>query len=104
MRPSVLLSVLPAVLLAACTATGNSAQTGSTSSFINSTGGLCQADALNPAGQAADQRQVERLVKQAGASQARVLAPDRMYTTDYNPSRLSIRVDEQNRITSVYCG
>lgn len=104
MRLSVLLSVLPAVLLAACTATGNSAQTGSTSSFSDSSGGLCNADALNPAGQTASQSQVERLVKQAGAAKARVLAPDRMYTTDYAPTRLNIRVDEQNKITSVYCG
>lgn len=104
MRLSVLLSVLPAVLLAACTATGNSAQTGSTSSFSNSSGGVCNADALSPAGQTASQSQVERLVKQAGAAQARILAPDRMYTTDYDPTRLSIRIDEQNRITSVYCG
>lgn len=104
MRLSVLLSILPAVLLAACTATGNSAQTSSTSSFSNASGGLCNADALNPAGQTASQNQVERLVKQAGAAQARVLAPDRMYTTDYDPSRLSIRVDEQNQIISVYCG
>ena len=104
MRLSVLLSVLPAVLLAACTATGNSAQTGSTSSFSDSSGGLCNADALNPAGQTASQSQVERLVKQAGAAKARVLAPDRMYTTDYDPTRLNIRVDEQNKISSVYCG
>lgn len=104
MRLSVLLSVLPAVLLAACTATGNSAQTGSTSSFSNSSGGVCNADALSPAGQTASQSQVERLVKQAGAAQARILAPDRMYTTDYDPTRLSIRIDEQNRITSIYCG
>ena len=104
MRLSVLLSILPAVLLAACTATGNSAQTSSSSSFSNASGGLCNADALNPAGQTASQSQVERLVKQAGAAKARVLAPDRMYTTDYDPTRLNIRVDEQNKITSVYCG
>ena len=104
MRLSVLLSVLPAVLLAACTATGNSAQTSSTSSFSDSSGGLCNADALNPAGQTASQSQVERLIKQAGAAKARVLAPDRVYTTDYDPTRLNIRVDEQNKITSVYCG
>ena len=104
MRLSVLLSVLPAVLLAACTATGNSAQKSSTSSFSDSSGGLCNADALNPAGQTASQSQVERLVKQAGAAKARVLAPDCMYTTDYDPTRLNIRVDEQNKITSVYCG
>ncbi|EKU30358.1 hypothetical protein JT27_09745 [Alcaligenes faecalis] len=91
-------------MLAACTATGNSAQTSSTSSFSDSSGGLCNADALNPAGQTASQSQVERLVKQAGAAKARVLAPDRMYTTDYDPTRLNIRVDEQNKITSVYCG
>jgi hypothetical protein len=85
-------------------AIGLGAQTGSTSSFSDSSGGLCNADALNPAGQTASQSQVERLVKQAGAAKARVLAPDRMYTTDYDPTRLNIRVDEQNKITSVYCG
>ncbi|MBX7021495.1 hypothetical protein EX238_25180 [Providencia rettgeri] len=104
MRLSVLFSVLPAVFLVACTATGNSAQSGSSSSLRNTSGGLCDADSLSPAGQTASQSQIERLVKQAGASQARILAPDRMYTTDYDPTRLNIRVDEQNRILSVYCG
>lgn len=107
MRPTFLLTLLPAVLLAACTATGGSATQNAASpasQASNPAGGICNADALSPAGQEASSSQVQRLVRQAGATQARVLVPDRMYTTDYDASRLSIRVDEQNRILSVYCG
>ncbi|MGE8547474.1 I78 family peptidase inhibitor [Alcaligenes sp. Marseille-Q7550] len=106
MRPSFLLPLLPAVMLAACTATGGSSTSSapSSSQFENSSGGVCNVDALNPAGQQAGDSQVQRLVRQSGAARARVLVPDRMYTTDYDASRLSIRVDEQNRIISVYCG
>lgn len=104
MRPTFLLTLLPAVLLAACTATGGSATQNAASQASNPAGSICNADALNPAGQEASSSQIQRLVRQAGAAQARVLVPDRMYTTDYDASRLSIRVDEQNRILSVYCG
>ncbi|HRL20206.1 I78 family peptidase inhibitor [Alcaligenes sp. SDU_A2] len=103
MRPSSLLTLLPTVLLAACTATGG-ASSHTPASSAQPDGGQCNADALNPAGQQASEKHVQSLVKQAGAVQARILYPDRMYTTDYDSTRLSIRVDAQNNIISVYCG
>lgn len=64
----------------------------------------CRASQVNIIGQTASETTLKRAQEQAGADKLRVMQPDRMYTTDYDPTRLSVRVNANNNIQDVYCG
>lgn len=44
------------------------------------------------------------IIATAGVSSARVERPGEFHTTEYNPDRVRIRVDETNTITDVLIG
>lgn len=54
-------------------------------------------------GKAATGTLVEEAVKKSGAKHARVVKPGMAVTMDFREDRLTIQVDEQNRITSIGC-
>jgi hypothetical protein len=55
-------------------------------------------------GKAATEAVIQKAVKDSGARNARVLKPGMAMTMDYREDRLSIEVDEQNRIVRANCG
>lgn len=88
-------------LLTACVSTqGPSSLNGNTA--LTAQG--CQAKQVKLIGQVANESTLKRAQAQAGADRIRLMLPDRMYTTDYDEARLSIRVDANNHIQSIYCG
>lgn len=67
-------------------------------------GTKCDPEALKGLeGQVASQALVDKTVKAAGAKHARVVKPGMAVTMDFREDRLTIQVDEQNRITSIGC-
>ncbi len=97
---SVALSTVIA-LLSACTSTQSSSGSGASSMPQTRS---CNADLITVQGQTANDSSVQRAQQQAGAEKVRLILPDRMYTTDYDEQRLSIRLDDSNKILSAYCG
>lgn len=55
-------------------------------------------------GQPATEAVLNKAVKDSGARHARVLKPGMMMTMDFREDRISIEVDEQNRIIRASCG
>ena len=67
--------------------------------------GACNADAIQPyVGQVATPAVVEAARKAAGAELVRALKPDMAATTDYRVERISILLDDANKIVSATCG
>lgn len=65
----------------------------------------CNADAASSAlGQEASADVVEQARQDAGAQLVRTIAPDQVITMEYHNSRLNLKVDEANVVTSVTCG
>jgi hypothetical protein len=68
-------------------------------------GGQCDPEKLTGlTGQTATEAVIQKAVKDSGARNARVLKPGMAMTMDYREDRLSIEVDEQNRIVRAHCG
>lgn len=64
----------------------------------------CRPEALNGLeGKVADAALVDKVVKESGAKHARVVKPGMAVTMDFRADRLTINVDEQNRITRIGC-
>ena len=105
MKPKhLLLSTIVLVSLSACSATSTPpAATRDYSASGN--GASCNADALKSAvGTQHNANVAENLQQRAGAYSHRVIRPNAHYTTDYDPDRLNIRIDETATILNVYCG
>lgn len=67
--------------------------------------GQCDPEKLaGLVGQAATEATVQKAVKDSGARHARVVKPGMAVTMDFREDRLSIEVDEQNRIVRANCG
>lgn len=60
-----------------------------------------KADAI---GRIADEATLARARSQAGVKFTRVIKPGMMVTMEFNPDRLNVDVDDNNRITNVRCG
>jgi hypothetical protein len=100
-------------LVTGCGTTSNSPTAESTTSTYSSLAtspdsgsqSVCDADRVQGAvGQNADDRLAERSRSQAGAKIVRVLKPDSVMTTEYNPERLNLLLDEQGVVSRVNCG
>ena len=100
-------------LVTGCGTTKNSPTAESTSSTYSSltpssnsaSQSVCDADRAQAAiGQNADDRLAERSRNQAGAKVVRVLKPDSVMTTEYNPERLNLLLDDQGVVSRVNCG
>lgn len=91
-------------MLAACASTSTDSLSGRSPASTPPPTQTCQATKVKLKGQPANQSNLQRAQQQAGAETLRVIRPDSMYTTDYNPQRLSVRVDEAEKIQDAYCG
>lgn len=68
-------------------------------------GSHCHAETLTAlSGQMASQEVIDRAVRDAGARTIRVVKPGMAVTMDYREDRVTVRVDEQNKIISASCG
>lgn len=66
---------------------------------------VCSAEAASfVIGRRATEGQVQRAVRASGARVARVVRPGEVYTQEFRPDRLTIRVDRRNRIVDLSCG
>lgn len=93
--------------LAACSSTPSSADTAPTNPKpeVAGVGSHCRADTLTAlSGQMASQEVIDRAVRDAGARTLRVVKPGMAVTMDYREDRVTLRVDEQNKIVSASCG
>lgn len=96
--------VLP---LAACSHTGSAGGSGEAPRVVEQGGApqRCNPDALRGLqGQLASQAVVDKAVKDSGARHARVAKPGMAMTMDFREDRLTLQVDENNRIVSASCG
>ncbi|MBD7953283.1 hypothetical protein H9654_03595 [Stenotrophomonas sp. Sa5BUN4] len=93
--------------LAACSSTPSSADTAPTTPKpeVAGLGSHCHGDTLTAlSGQMASQEVIDRAVRDAGARTLRVVKPGMAVTMDYREDRVTVRVDEQNKIISASCG
>ena len=93
--------------LAACSSTPSSADTAPTTPKpeVAGVGSHCHPDTLAAlSGQMASQEVIDRAVRDAGARTLRVVKPGMAVTMDYREDRVTVRVDEQNKIISASCG
>lgn len=65
----------------------------------------CDADsAQSLVGKAVNSDTEARAKALSGSKTVRTLRPDNVFTMEYNPQRINLRVDDQDIITSVGCG
>lgn len=99
------------VALGAC-AMSNQPNSSSATALPNDipTNGQSDATACDPGkaqwtlGQAASESVLNKARDDAGAKYARVLKPGQMVTMEFNATRLNLRVDDKNLVTSATCG
>ena len=110
MRLIHLMAVCCALPIAACSAGAPKADAGQpgaadpTPTVVGSAG-RCDSAALDDlAGKAASEAVVKQAVTASGAKTARVVKPGMAVTMDYREDRLTIEVDENNRIVRANCG
>ncbi|MCQ9615691.1 I78 family peptidase inhibitor [Paenalcaligenes niemegkensis] len=99
-----LFAILAVLSLSACSATDGSSPP---SRDYSASGGStsCNADTLKTSiGKSGDDSTISSLLKRSGAQSSRVLKHNAHYTTDYDPNRLNIRLDESASIANIYCG
>ncbi|KAF1013339.1 MAG: hypothetical protein GAK31_03488 [Stenotrophomonas maltophilia] len=99
-----------ALPLAAC-CHGSAAQAGSGSGgdvprVADGGGGQrCNPEALRGLeGQVASQAVIDKALRDSGARHARVVKPGMAVTMDFREDRLTVQVDENNRISNASCG
>ena len=93
--------------LAACSSTPSSADTAPTTPKpeVGGRASPSHGDSLTRlSGQMASQEVIDRAVRDAGARTLRVVKPGMAVTMDYREDRVTVRVDEQNKIISASCG
>ena len=67
--------------------------------------GLCHAEGARWAiGQPPDQDVVDRVLRDTGSRDARVLMPNSPMTMDHRPDRVNIEVNDRGAITGIRCG
>ncbi|GAA5234989.1 hypothetical protein FOZ76_22355 [Verticiella sediminum] len=99
-----------AALLAACSsgAPQTSARADSSASAPPPAMGgdqVCNNEPIaNLAGQAWSDRAASDAQQRSGASTLRVMKPGEVMTLEYNPRRLTVILDESNRVSSARCG
>lgn len=110
MRLNLLFALGCALPLAACshpakTAAAADSPTSTAPPAVAGSAGQCDPEKLTGlVGQAATEATVQKAVKDSGARHARVVKPGMAVTMDFREDRLSIEVDEQNRIVRANCG
>ncbi len=106
MRLALLLTLGCALPLAACSQPPKTnAPTSEPMAAGTDNAARCDAEKLNGlVGQTASEAVLAKAVKDSGARHARVLKPGMAMTMDYREDRVSIEVDEQNRIVRANCG
>lgn len=99
-------SLLGCLLLAAgCSSTAQQAQPTAANSTTAPSHESCTSSAVEHLlGQVATPELLEQARQTAGASRARLLAPDSIVTLEYDRQRLNLNVDDQRVITRVTCG
>jgi len=93
--------------LAACSSTPPSVDTSPTHPRpeVAGVGSHCRPDTLAAlTGRMAAQEVVDKAVRDAGARTARVVKPGMAVTMDYREDRVTLRVDDSNKIESASCG
>lgn len=96
-------AALLAASLSACTTTPIAGDPGEDKG--EAAPGLCDSSTLGwTVGKTADAALVERAQRESGAKSVRVLKPGQVVTMEYSDTRLTIRVDEHNKVTSANCG
>jgi len=91
-----------ALLLAGCA--GSPLTDAPSSNATGSSAEACDADKAESAvGQRANSGLVEQYRKLAGAKTARALRPHDVMTMEYDPTRLNLRLDDNDVVISVNC-
>lgn len=100
--PAAGLTILAAVLIAACTTTASPPM----SDTNHPPQTACDAEAAKPQalGKVATPEVTERARRDAGARLLRVIRPGQMVTMDYLEDRLNIDLDEADVIVNLRCG
>lgn len=81
------------------------ANTPANSNAMGSSAATCRAAAAEGVlGQTFDQQVLERALLESGGLRARVIRPGMAATTDVDPLRLNIEVDDAGRIRRMVCG
>jgi len=111
MRLNLLFALGCALPLAACSppaktaATPPDSPTSTAPPAVAGSASQCDPEKLTGlTGQTATEAVIQKSVKDSGARNARVLKPGMAMTMDFREDRLSIEVDEQNRIVRANCG
>lgn len=106
MRMTLLLALGCALPLAACSQPPkNTAPTSEPMAAGADSAARCDPEKLTGlAGQTASEAVIKKAVQDSGARHARVLKPGMAMTMDFREDRLSIEVDDQNRIVRANCG
>lgn len=108
MRLSFLLALGCALPLVACSQPPKSTTPAPTSEPMPvgaDTAARCDPEKIAPfVGQTATEAVLKQAVQASGARHARVLKPGMAMTMDFREDRLSIEVDEQNKIVRANCG
>lgn len=100
-------SVFVVIGLSACGASQEDPSSSATSrdySASSNTASCDTAPVQSAVGQSLGSNTAADLQKRSGAISHRILRPDAHYTTDYDPERLNIRIDEAASISNIYCG
>ncbi len=107
MRPTTLLLLASILPLAACSHAGanSTADTGTLPAKGAEGPHECRPEALEAfTGKAADEATIKKLVADSGARNARVVKPGMAVTMDFRQDRVTVHVNEQNRIERASCG
>lgn len=107
MRPTTLLLLASILPLAACSHAGanSTADSGSLPAKVSDGQQECRPEALEAfTGKPADEATIKKLVADSGARNARVVKPGMAVTMDFRQDRVTVHVDEQNKIERASCG
>ncbi|WP_313052848.1 I78 family peptidase inhibitor [Stenotrophomonas cyclobalanopsidis] len=107
MRPTTLLLLASTLPLAACSHAGanSTADSGSLPAKVSDGPQECRPEALEAfTGKTADEATIKKLVADSGARNARVVKPGMAVTMDFRQDRVTVHVDEQNKIERASCG
>ncbi len=92
-----------AVSLSACASMAAPPMSGPTPAM--SAPGVCNAEAARWAiGQPVDDALVNRVLRETGSRDARVIRPGQVVTMDYREDRVNIDVNDRGAVTGVRCG
>ena len=107
MRPTTLLLLASILPLAACSHAGTNSTADTAPLPPKGAEGAhaCRPEGLEAfTGKTADEATIKKLVADSGARNARVVKPGMAVTMDFRQDRVTVHVDEQNRIERASCG